>query len=1223
MLKQLSVLFLMAALIGACSDDDPGPKPQQDMSEEDMTPQPDMGEDDQGEDDMSNPDMTEPDMEVPDETVVTCENTFPASGTGLCETTPGGEGFTLYQAGAVLAPDAIYENGYVLVNQETGRIACTGCDCADEADAAGATVVACADAVLSPALINTHEHMTFSLSQPQSAGTERFDHRHDWRTGARGHTELGRFPGSSSSREAMMFVELRNIFAGTVSIAGQASNNAQGLARNLEDSSLLEGLDTVRVDYRTFPLGDSNGALRSSGCDYGNIDSESRLSADIYMPHVAEGIDNEARNEFLCLSNSELAVDLLEENTAIVHGIGLTAEDIAEFAANGSKLVWSPRSNIGLYGMTARVQLFKQFGVTIALGTDWSPSGSADMLRELKCADYLNANYYEQTFSDRELWQMATENAAVAMGISDQVGMLKVGQFADLALFEMAGRTPYRAVIDAGTPEVALVTRAGEPLLGDSNIVEALVASMQINACEVVDVCGRQRRLCLERDTGLNLQTVLNGVHPESYGPFFCEDPPDEPTCEPYRPGEFVEGISATDSDGDGIPDAEDNCPYQFNPLRPIEDGVQANVDGDDFGDECDVCPLTLGDMCEMYDPNDRDSDGIPNATDNCPAVANPDQTDADGDGIGDVCDVCPEYDNTNDPTCPATIYEIRQGIYPIGTRVTMAEGIVTAVTENTVFVQVPEGAGFNGVENSGLQLFFGNGQVAERPTPGDVISVAGALSEFGDALQMDSIQSMNVISTGNAVPAPQDVTPAEVINGGAKAETHQGVLIRITDVTVTSENPDAPQDFQEFEVDGLRVDDLLYLVEPRPTIGEEFMVIVGVLHYSFGNTKILPRVASDVLTGPPSITGFSAGSVSIEVGATGSTLPDLEVVLSGPALGDTTVDLTYTAGISGPAQVVVPNGESSVEVLITGVATGVETVSATLDGQTVDATVVVYDDATVREIIEISPATADLPVDSTQEITLTLNVPAPAGGLTINLSVDGGFTAPATVTVPEGNNSVSFDLGAPAAAATGTLTATLGASTVNGTFEAIEGVPGCLIISEYVEGSGSNNKAIELFNCSGQPLQLDQYGICLISNAASTCSQSVTLDSVTLAAGEVHTLCKSKTGSNPDPLSGITANCDQESAGVMNHNGDDRFILYVDSDNDGSFGSGDTIADTFGQPTVRPASTIWSDKTYRRCDLTPFDGQSAFNVLAYYNEYANGTVDDFGIAPNEPACAP
>jgi hypothetical protein len=40
--------------------------------------------------------------------------------------------------------------------------------------------------------------------------------------------------------------------------------------------------------------------------------------------------------------------------------------------------------------------------------------------------------------------------------------------------------------------------------------------------------------------------------------------------------------------------------------------------------------------------PADADGDGVPDATDNCPAVANPDQADADGDGAGDACDASP-----------------------------------------------------------------------------------------------------------------------------------------------------------------------------------------------------------------------------------------------------------------------------------------------------------------------------------------------------------------------------------------------------------------------------------------------------------------------------------------------------------------------------------------------------------------------------------------------------
>lgn len=74
------------------------------------------------------------------------------------------------------------------------------------------------------------------------------------------------------------------------------------------------------------------------------------------------------------------------------------------------------------------------------------------------------------------------------------------------------------------------------------------------------------------------------------------------------------------DSDGDGIPDLTDNCVSVANP-------DQKDSDGNGRGDACE----------------DYDRDGIVNALDNCPNIPNQDQLDTDADGIGDVCD---SFDN-------------------------------------------------------------------------------------------------------------------------------------------------------------------------------------------------------------------------------------------------------------------------------------------------------------------------------------------------------------------------------------------------------------------------------------------------------------------------------------------------------------------------------------------------------------------------------------------------
>ncbi|PWB70449.1 hypothetical protein C3F09_09040 [candidate division GN15 bacterium] len=104
-----------------------------------------------------------------------------------------------------------------------------------------------------------------------------------------------------------------------------------------------------------------------------------------------------------------------------------------------------------------------------------------------------------------------------------------------------------------------------------------------------------------------------------------------------------------TDSDGDRLVNASDNCPSVANKFQ--EDG-----DADGVGDVCDNCLAVAN-----SDQADTDLDGIGDACDNCPSVTNLDQADGDLDGIGDVCDNCfdTDADGFGDPNhvenaCPA-----------------------------------------------------------------------------------------------------------------------------------------------------------------------------------------------------------------------------------------------------------------------------------------------------------------------------------------------------------------------------------------------------------------------------------------------------------------------------------------------------------------------------------------------------------------------------------------
>ena len=720
-----------------------------------------------------------------------CPRTLPGVSSGTCDVSIGTGSATLIQ-GDVFLEGGLLTNAEVLIDGEA--IVCTGCDCSNETQFATATTLVCTDAVISPGLINGRVSSTFSYNPPFN-NPGRYQQRHDWRLGRRGNTQLtAAFSGGS---DQVKWEELRSVMAGVTSAV--ASGNADGMIRNLDRNDEFASRETTDVD--TFPLGDANGTQLASGCAYPNIADQIPLNSAVWR--VAEGIDAEARNEFLCLSGTGTdSTDVLEAPVAIDSGAGLTFVDIVSTVSRGTRLVWTPRSDTSLYGNTAMVPVFKAAGAKIGLGTIWSASGSANMARELACAAQWS-DRWGGVFSDEELVNLATKNVAQLAGFGDVIGEIAVGKTADLAIWSTASHPQLQAIINAQNKDVALVMRGGVPLYGEVDLIQALAPA---DDCELIDVCGESKRLCAEREFGETLAQIVDDAPSGAYSLFACGAWPDEPTCLPSRsaPDAYTGMAIAGDSDGDGVDDATDNCVDVFNPPTPLDPGVQADSDGDG-----------LGDLCDLPDP------------------------------------VAPIGGFDPPPPQLITVYDAKTNPDLLNQFVTLNDMIVTAVFDDGFWCQLAtDSADYVGVEDSGIYSFTG-----ETPSVaiGDRITFERTrLIDFFGQRQL-SDPAVRIARSGPGInPTVLDGAALEGLVIAQAASPYEGVLVTVQSVVVTDPMPDGgPGDdgTNEFEVaSGLRVDDLIFLIDPQPGLGESFSSITGPVAFRNDLLKLLPRSLSDVV---------------------------------------------------------------------------------------------------------------------------------------------------------------------------------------------------------------------------------------------------------------------------------------------------------------------------------------------------------------------------------------
>jgi 5-methylthioadenosine/S-adenosylhomocysteine deaminase len=361
--------------------------------------------------------------------------------------------------GAVITPDEVIENGWVEISGDT--ITRVG------AAAPGPGIVRLeTDGVILPGLIDLHGHPEYNVFAAWEA-PKLYQNRSRWRA-SREYDQVVKQPLAvlkqppTLERTLSRYAEARALVTGTTAIQG-----ANGKFEAIEESLVRN------VDRRIFGQHRARSIIdldRTTAEDTARLRSQIETGAvtALYI-HLAEGVDRRSRDEFAALKTA----GLLTPATVIIHGTALEPADLDEVAQAGAKLVWSPQSNLRLYGSTTRAGAAIERGITVGLGADWLPSGSPSLLAELKVA---RQSLVEEgrPATARQLVRMATVDAARIAGLDDKLGRLAAERPADVLVLERRHPDPWEAVAQAAPSCVDLVVLGGDVAYGRAAWVRTL-----------------------------------------------------------------------------------------------------------------------------------------------------------------------------------------------------------------------------------------------------------------------------------------------------------------------------------------------------------------------------------------------------------------------------------------------------------------------------------------------------------------------------------------------------------------------------------------------------------------------------------------------------------------------------------------------------------------------------------------------------------------------------
>ena len=239
-----------------------------------------------------------------------------------------------------------------------------------------------------PGLIDLHGHIAYNglpLWSPPGR-TEPYTSRYQW-PGDRSYEGMISDPanalGALAGKAHLKYLETKAVVGGTTAIQGTAKTGRpyEGwLVRNIEYETFQTKKKTVYVS--ALPLRDEAAYKAQAAAP--------RRTSCAFVYHLSEGTDPKLIDEYTTMNTRALPRARAWRRSTARRS---RSANYDEWAPLGGSVVWSPFSNLWLYAGTTDVLAARAAGVRICLGADWSPSGSKNLLGELKVADLWNRTH--------------------------------------------------------------------------------------------------------------------------------------------------------------------------------------------------------------------------------------------------------------------------------------------------------------------------------------------------------------------------------------------------------------------------------------------------------------------------------------------------------------------------------------------------------------------------------------------------------------------------------------------------------------------------------------------------------------------------------------------------------------------------------------------------------------------------------------------------------------